>query len=102
MSTDLHCHRVTSTDLLHQLLLNLQLVVQLILTFLKGDATAALAVFDPDAPVADLLQETARTKIIFDPQNSSPEQDRDRDRRQETGVSSGHHSAHSVLIPLHL
>lgn len=58
------------TDLSHQLLLHLQLLVQLVLPLLEGDAAAALGVFDPDPPVVDLLQEVVGAQLVFDGQHS--------------------------------
>lgn len=55
-----------------QLPLDLQLVVQLVLPLLEGDAAAAMGVLDPHAPVVDLLQEVAGAQFIFDPQHTSP------------------------------
>lgn len=55
-----------------QLPLDLQLLVQLILPLLEGDAAAAVGVLDPYAPVVDLLQEVARTQFVLDPKHTSP------------------------------
>lgn len=52
--------------------LDLQLVVQLVLPLLEGDAAAAIGVFDPHSPVVDLLQEVAGTQLVLDPQNTRP------------------------------
>lgn len=58
------------TDLSHQLLLHLQLLIQLILSLLEGDTAAALGVFDPDPPVVDLLQEVVGAQLVFNEQHS--------------------------------
>lgn len=55
-----------------QLPLDLQLIVQLILPLLEGDATTAVGVLDPHAPVVDLLQEVAGTQLVLDPQHTGP------------------------------
>lgn len=66
------------THLCHELPLYFQLLVEVILPLFKGDAAAALAVSDSDAPVVYLLQEAARTQLIFNPQHSSSDgEDRD-------------------------
>lgn len=66
--------------LCQQLLLYFQLLVQLVLPLFEGDAAAALAVFDSDSPVVYLLQEAARTQLVFNPQHSGPDGE-DGDRR---------------------
>ena len=55
-----------------QLPLDLQLLIQLVLPLLEGDATAAVGVLDPHAPVVDLLQEVAGTQLVLDPEHSRP------------------------------
>lgn len=70
--------------LCHQLLLDLQLLVQLVLPLLEGDAAAALAVLDPDAPIVDLLQEVVRTQLVFDAQHARSGGD---DRTRENAIS---------------
>lgn len=56
-----------------QLSLDFQLFVQLILPLLKGDAAAASAVLDPDAPVVYLFNEVARTQLTFNAKHSGSE-----------------------------
>lgn len=78
------------THLCHQLPLYFQLLVQLILPLFKGDAAAALAVLDPDAPVVYFLQEAAGTQLIFDPQHSSSDGQDRHTRLMSRIVPSGH------------
>lgn len=55
-----------------QLPLDLQLLIQLVLPLLEGDAAAAVCVLHPHTPVVDLLQEVAWTHLVPDPQYASP------------------------------
>lgn len=57
-----------------QLSLDFQLLVQLILPLLKGDAAAASAVLDPDTPVVYLFNEVVWTQLAFNAQHSGSEQ----------------------------
>lgn len=74
------------THLCYQLSLYFQLLVQLVLPLFEGDAAAASTVFDPDAPVVYLLQEVARTQLVFNAQHSSSGGE-DRDRRTGSRLS---------------
>lgn len=56
-----------------QLSLDFQLLVQLILLLLKGDAAATLAVLDPGAPVVYIFDEVAWTQLAFNAQHSGSE-----------------------------
>lgn len=85
------------THLCQQLSLYFQLLVQLVLPLLKGDAAAALAVFDSDSPVVYLLQEVAGTQFIFDPQHSSPGGE-DRDRRSTISTSVHRKKRETVCV----
>lgn len=49
------------------------MLIQLVLPLLEGDAAAALAILDSDAPVVYLFQEVAGTQLIFNAQHSSSE-----------------------------
>ena len=62
--------RKPPTHLCYQLSLYLQLLVQLVLLLFEGDAAAAMAVFDSDAPVVYLLQEVVGTQLVFNVQHS--------------------------------
>lgn len=55
-----------------QLPLDFQLVVELVLPLLEGDAAAAVGGLDPHAPVVDLLQKVAGTQLVLDPEHSRP------------------------------
>lgn len=68
--------------LCYQLFLDFQLLGQLVLPLFEGDAAAASAVFDPDAPVVYLLQEVAGTQLVFNAQHSGSDgEDGDRETR---------------------
>lgn len=76
--------------LCNQLLLYFQLLVQLVLPLFKGDAAAALAVFDSDAPVVYLLQEVSGTQLVFNPQHSSSDRE-ERDRKTASMIIPRYH-----------
>lgn len=73
-------HAWPPTYLCQQLSLDFQLLIQLVLPLFEGDAAAALAILDSDAPVVYLFQEVAGTQLIFNAQHASPE-GKDGDRR---------------------
>lgn len=70
LCTPLTYPECTAPHLCYQLFLDFQLLGQLVLPLLEGDAAAALAVFDPDTPVLYLLQEVAGTQLVFNAQHS--------------------------------
>lgn len=49
------------------------MLIQLVLPLFEGDAAAALAILDSDAPVVYLFQEVAGTQLIFNAQHSGSE-----------------------------
>ena len=97
LCTPLTYPECTAPHLCYQLFLDFQLLGQLVLPLLEGDAAAALAVFDPDTPVLYLLQEVAGTQLVFNAQHSGSD---GRGRGQEeVGVECVFTWAHVDLWP---